>query len=482
MYKRDSVRWLKHIDFMIFDLLCLEFSFIIVYFIRMRQNPFLDEEYLNILFLLVFIDIFVFFLFEPYKNILKRGLYREFMQALKQTIIIVSVLMLYIFALQMGIQFSRIVIFVASFTYFLLSFAVRCIRKNYLQKKSSGKEGKSSLLIVTNKRHVENAVQNIKSNNYERFKIKCVILIDAYLNGMIYDDIPVIASDDILSYIQTEWVDEVLIDLPINEQLLNNDMIETILDMGITVHLNLFHENEAMMTTQNSQHIERIGNATVLTSSLKTATTQDLFMKRSVDIFFGLCGSIIACILGILIAPFIYAKSPGPLIFTQIRVGKNGKQFKIYKFRSMYMDAEKRKKELLEQNMLKDSKMFKLKNDPRIIGCEKGSGKGIGNFIRKTSIDEFPQFFNVLKGDMSVVGTRPPSLDEWNEYDAHHRARLAIKPGITGLWQVSGRSNITDFEEVVRIDKKYINDWSIGLDFKIILKTIIVVLKKEGSV
>ena len=107
--------------------------------------------------------------------------------------------------------------------------------------------------------------------------------------------------------------------------------------------------------------------------------------------------------------------------------------------------------------------------------------KGIGNDIRDLSLDEFPQFFNVLKGDMSLVGTRPPTIDEWEKYELHHRARLAIKPGVTGMWQVSGRSNITDFEEVVKLDREYINQWSIGLDIKILLKTVMVVLRKDGS-
>lgn len=140
----------------------------------------------------------------------------------------------------------------------------------------------------------------------------------------------------------------------------------------------------------------------------------------------------------------------------------------------MYMDAEERKKELMKQNKVKDGMMFKMDNDPRII-------KGIGNFIRKTSIDEFPQFFNVLKGDMSLVGTRPPTVDEWEKYEKHHRVRMAIKPGLTGMWQVSGRSSITDFEEVVALDLKYIREWSIGLDIRILLKTVKIVLTGSGS-
>ena len=146
----------------------------------------------------------------------------------------------------------------------------------------------------------------------------------------------------------------------------------------------------------------------------------------------------------------------------------------------MYMDAEERKKELMEQNTIKDGMMFKMEDDPRIIHGKNGK-KGIGHFIRNTSIDEFPQFFNVLKGDMSLVGTRPPTPDEWEKYEMHHRARLAIKPGVTGMWQVNGRSDIKDFEEVVELDTQYIQQWSLGLDIKILFKTVEVVLKQEGT-
>ena len=150
------------------------------------------------------------------------------------------------------------------------------------------------------------------------------------------------------------------------------------------------------------------------------------------------------------------------------------------------MDAEERKQELMVQNRVKDGMMFKLDWDPRIIGNKilpDGTKKtGIGEFIRAMSLDEWPQFLNVLKGDMSLVGTRPPTVDEWEKYDLHHRVRLAAKPGITGMWQISGRSNITDFEEVVKLDSKYIRNWNIGLDIKILFKTVMVVLKRDGSI
>ena len=173
-----------------------------------------------------------------------------------------------------------------------------------------------------------------------------------------------------------------------------------------------------------------------------------------------------------IVAPVIRKQAPGPIFFSQERVGQNGRRFKLYKFRSMYVDAEARKAELMEQNEM-DGLMFKMKDDPRIFP--------FGKVMRKHSIDELPQSWNVLKGDMSLVGTRPPTVEEFEQYDVHHKARLGYKPGITGLWQVSGRSDITDFEEVVRLDTSYITEWSLGLDFAILVKTIQVVISGKGS-
>ena len=138
----------------------------------------------------------------------------------------------------------------------------------------------------------------------------------------------------------------------------------------------------------------------------------------------------------------------------------------------MYIDAEERKKELMAQNEM-NGLMFKMKDDPRITK--------VGKFIRKTSIDELPQFINVLKGDMSLVGTRPPTVAEFKQYQGHHKRRLSMKPGITGMWQVSGRSNITDFEDVVKLDRQYIAEWNFALDIKILFKTVLVVFKRDGA-
>ena len=253
--------------------------------------------------------------------------------------------------------------------------------------------------------------------------------------------------------------------------------------MGMVVHLNLA---KVKSTRGQKQFVETVGGYTVLTTTMNYATDTQVLAKRALDILGGLVGCILTGLICIFVAPAIYISSPGPIFFSQVRIGQNGKPFKMYKFRSMYMDAEERKVELMAQNKMSDSRMFKLDFDPRVIGNKilpDGRHKtGVGEFIRKTSLDEFPQFWNVLKGDMSLVGTRPILQDELEQYELHHRARIAIKPGITGMWQVSGRSDITDFEEVVRLDTEYISNWSFGLDIKILLQTVKTVLKREGSV
>ena len=263
-------------------------------------------------------------------------------------------------------------------------------------------------------------------------------------------------------------MDEVFIDLPETLQW-RKQLVETCTEMRITTHLSV----ENSYTDNPNLIVEKFEDYIVLTSSIRVVEARQLFIKRMMDIAGSLVGLVATALLVIIFGPIIYLQSPGPIFFSQERVGKNGRKFRIYKFRSMYLDAEKRKKDLMEQNKMQGF-MFKIDNDPRVIP--------IGRFMRKTSLDEFPQFFNVLKGDMSLVGTRPPTVDEYEQYELHHKARLAAKPGLTGMWQVSGRSDIVDFEEVVRLDKRYITEWNIGMDLRILFETVKIVITGKGSV
>ena len=198
-----------------------------------------------------------------------------------------------------------------------------------------------------------------------------------------------------------------------------------------------------------------------------------LAIKRLIDIAGSLLGIILSSPIMLITAIAIKIDSAGPVLFKQKRVGLNGKKFNILKFRSMVNDAEMKKKELEAQNEMGDARLFKMKDDPRITK--------VGKLIRKTSIDELPQFFNVLKGDMCLVGTRPPTVSEVAQYDRRHLRRISIKPGITGIWQTNGRNSIRDFEQIVQMDLYYIDNWSLYLDFKLMLKTIVVLLNKDGA-
>ena len=386
------------------------------------------------------------------------------------------------FSVQKGVFFSRFILFLTIGIYFILTYIVRVLWKSHIKKGvNSGKRRK--LLIVTSSTIAGKVIENVEKNNYSRYDIVGVALLDKNLIGKQIDNVSVVANNETVGmYTCKEWVDEVLIVLP-KEIAYPNTLIEQLTEAGITVHMNLA---KVVNSPGKKQFVEKIGDYTVLTTSINYASLNELFLKRVFDIVCGLLGCILTLIICIFIGPVIYIASPGPIFFSQERVGKNGKKFKMYKFRSMYLDAEERKAELMKDNKLGDGKMFKLDFDPRVIGnkvmpdgCHK---TGIGEFIRKTSLDEFPQFFNVLKGDMSIVGTRPPLISETNLYEYQHFARLAIKPGITGMWQVSGRSEIIDFDEVVKLDKYYIENWNLGLDIKILLKTVLVVVCKKGAV
>lgn len=482
MYRKDSEGWLKHTDFIILDMICLQLAYILAFLLRGQgANPYENVIYRNMGVFLELADLLVIFAYGTMKSVLKRGYYHNFVVTLKHSVIIGALAVLYLFMLQQGQRFSRMTLILTIVIYFFLTYLARELWKRFLRKKMRD-GGERKLLIITSKEVADQVVESMKENNYARYAIAGAAVIDDDWTGKRIYDIPVVANKNTVAmYVCQEWIDEVLI--VISEALpYPAELIDQLMETGVTVHLNLAKISNIV---GKKQFVEKVGNYTVLTTSINYASSTQLMLKRLMDIAGGIVGCILTGIICIFVGPAIYIASPGPIFFAQERVGKNGKKFKMYKFRSMYMDAEARKAELMKDNKLGDGKMFKLDFDPRVIGNKilpDGTHKtGIGDFIRRTSLDEFPQFFNVLKGDMSIIGTRPPLLSETSLYELHHRARLAIKPGITGMWQVSGRSDITDFEEVVKLDKEYIENWNIGLDIKILLKTILVVFRKDGS-
>lgn len=275
---------------------------------------------------------------------------------------------------------------------------------------------------------------------------------------------------DLTEFCKTHTVDEVLFCASKDEApFALVDHIASLHEMGITARtmLNVFNRVEGQ------KEIGMLHNEVpMITFRAVSADANQLFFKRCLDIVGSCAGLAFSACLFPFIAIAIKLESPGPLFFGQTRVGENGRTFTCWKFRSMYQDAEARKQELMHLNEMEGA-IFKIKNDPRVTR--------VGAFLRKTSLDELPQFWNVLIGEMSLVGTRPPTPAEVENYDNWQRKRICIKPGITGLWQVSGRNSVTDFDEVVRLDLQYIEGWSIATDLRLLLRTLKVVLFREGA-
>lgn len=509
MYKRNVQGWLKHLDFILWDILILQVSFVLGYMIRhgWGQWPYLRSDYRSLAIVLIVVDVLVSVIFNTMHNVMKRGYLKELTASVKHVALILVIMSLYLFSTQAGDTYSRITIYLTSGFHLLLGYGIRLLWKPVIRRINKGKS-KGVMILVAEENSVPKIIE--KASELDGFDYAGIILSDRDGTGESIRGIKVVSSiDKAADYICRERVDEVFVypehlsDLKmasyeVIEGFIDDTygtqegqfekpadqtpvarLIEQCREMALPVHIRL-----PISSAGGKSFMEKVGGYNVLTMTANYASPFQLLIKRIFDILGGLVGSVFALLLIAIIGPKIKKESPGPVLFKQTRIGLNGKRFTFYKLRSMYLDAEERKKELMTQNRVSDGMMFKLDFDPRIIGNKIVDGKkvtGIGEKIRSSSLDEFPQFFNVLRGDMSLVGTRPPTEDEWEKYQYHHRARLATKPGLTGMWQVSGRSEITDFEEVVKLDTEYINNWSIGLDIRILLKTVKAVLKHEGA-
>ncbi|QFJ56277.1 sugar transferase [Pseudobutyrivibrio xylanivorans] len=423
--------------------------------------------YQNLATILPVLDLTGVLFTETYTGILRRTKYQEALATIWHSVVNFFGVLLYMQAMKATYFYSRLALALFGLFMIMISYTFRCSWKRVIRHKMILDVNKTSLIVVSESDVVEECLGDIALTPYMEFKVKGVAVLDKDMMGQRIMGVPVIATaDSVFEYLRTNVVDEVFLDGKTNAG--HKDLARRFVEQGLTVHVALIHTDNLMP----NKIMETYGRYVVLTSSMHITNNRQAFIKRVSDIAGALVGLVFALIAFIIFAPIIKIQSPGPVFFTQTRIGKNGRKFKFYKFRSMYMDAEARKQELMAQNEVQGN-MFKMENDPRVFP--------IGRFMRKYSIDELPQFWNVLKGDMSLVGTRPPLEDEYENYALHHKARLSIKPGLTGMWQVSGRSDVKDFEQVVALDTDYIANWSLGLDIRILLKTVAVVLGGKGS-
>jgi len=487
MNRKRLKGWMKHGDFIVLDMLCLQVCFMLAYWILHGWgNPYGSELFAFQALLLLMSQLVVILFSNGYSGVLRRKRFDEAMAVLKHTVGILLVAVVFLFVTHRSSVASRLLFGFTLLFFLILAFFVRQLNKRRIYRFSRNGRRKRSVYLITSRKLVNEAMSRLNEDDtYQNFFISGIILMDAEEteNEYLWDyGVPVRPlTEEAVEELGHGWVDEVFILQP-DDMLFSSRLMNALMQMGITVNYSMSALNDARWPIMD---MRKLGGYKVLANSVKFVSSGQMAVKRALDILGGLVGCLITGLLCIFIAPAIYVKSPGPIFFKQERVGRNGKVFKMYKFRSMYLDAEERKTELMAQNKVRDGMMFKMDDDPRIIGSEKkgkdGKPKGIGNFIRNTSLDEFPQFINILFGQMSLVGWRPCTLNEWERYNLQHRIRASMKPGLTGMWQVSGRSEITDFEEVVRLDREYMENWGLALDLKILLKTVWVVLTRHGA-
>ncbi|MGF6989677.1 exopolysaccharide biosynthesis polyprenyl glycosylphosphotransferase [Lachnospiraceae bacterium PM6-15] len=467
MYQKNNRTWMKHLDFIILDIVFLEVSLLVAYFIRYGGRFVLPKNYEVLAILVIVVDLGVVLFKNSYTGILRRDKTQELENSLVHCSFVVLFLVVSLFLLKISVDFSRIAIAVMYVVSVLLIFFTRVTWKRVIRDYVMSKKDLPKLLVVGSLRDLEENIRGIYKP-YAGYKMTGIVALDEdSLLGKQILGLPIVATKETMyEYASKNVVDAVFIhDSSIEEPT----YVEGFIRIGVTVYEKI---NRKTVSKYNPQ-VHTLGNLPVISGCIRRANESELFVKRGLDILGSIVGIAVMSVLFLVFAPIIYIQSPGPIFFKQKRVGRNGRLFNVYKFRTMYPDAEERKKELMEQNIMKGP-MFKIEKDPRIIP--------IGHFLRKSSIDEFPQFINVLKGEMSIVGTRPPTYEEYVEYLPHHRQRLAMRPGITGLWQVSGRSDIKDFDTVVELDTKYIATWNIWLDLRLIWKTILVVIMGRGAV
>ena len=402
-------------------------------------------------------------------DVLNRGKFEELASVFKKSLIGSAVIAVYELLSKTTQGVPRSVYVITFILGTILMYFLRMLVKIYMRHRNGGKRT-NSVLVVTIKSRAEDILTRAVSRNDWMRRLDGVVITDEDMTGQQINGVPVVANvHSMMRFIKNEIVDEVFIDVDYKTRESIKPMVMELEDMGITVNLRL----EILDSYKDFDcKLGFIGSVPVVTFANRMYDWKGMLVKRCIDIIGALVGIIFMGIAMIFVGPAIMIESPGPIFFKQKRVGKNGRYFYIYKFRSMYMDAEERKNELMAQNEM-SGLMFKMKDDPRITK--------VGKFIRKTSIDELPQFINVLKGDMSLVGTRPPTVGEFKQYEGHHKRRLSMKPGITGMWQAYGRKTVSDFEDIVKMDLDYIDNWSIMLDIKILFKTVQSVFTTGGQ-
>lgn len=439
------------------DIFCVLASFLLSTFLRFHNFRDMGDKtshFIVCLFFVLFATVYTFVV--PWHNLfLNRTKKGELWHIVKMNFFMVVLTQPVMYFLKWADSFSRVVMIIFPIIDTVMIFIMHMLFMQVMKIYYSSDLSRTKVLVITEEALKDEVIRHLDEHLDMSYQLVNTVYTEN-INDSFYEEAMLMA------------VDEVFIYAPSTSRTRIYDVIRFFDEMGVVCDYCV----EFPDITARRSHVNTFGGYSVMTFTHFDKSYKRLLLKRLTDILGGIIGGAITLILTPFIALAIKIDSPGPVFFKQNRVGRNGRRFKMLKFRSMYIDAEDRKKELLKDSEV-TGLMFKMENDPRITK--------VGRFIRKTSIDELPQFFNIIKGDMSLVGTRPPTVDEFEQYNQYYRRRLSMTPGLTGLWQVSGRSDIDNFDDVVKLDLEYIDSWSLGLDIRILLKTFKVVFTGRGS-
>ena len=405
-------------------------------------------------------------------SFLSRGYFKESLVVFQNTLIMICGLILILFWMHSLFDSRRLVVFLFCAFYAIFDFSLRLSFRYLLLHIYFKSKFSNNLLLITDFKQSEQVIERLTQSTEWTRKICGVVLFDGADTKKIGKLDVVCSLDKLLAYVSSHSVDEIFICT--NNMNFDSSFKETLAkieETGIKLSFKI-KDDYFEFVPHSFSKIDKIGGYYCVSISRNYFSYRNIIAKHVMDFLGGLVGFTIFAIAFCILGPIIKHDSKGPILFKQKRVGRNGRIFTCYKFRSMRQDAEELKAALMKKNEM-HGLMFKMDDDPRVTK--------VGKFIRKTSLDELPQFINVLKGDMSLVGTRPPTVDEYKQYSPKQKARISMTPCLTGLWQVSGRSNIKNFDDVIRLDMLYIDNWSILLDLKIILLTIKVVLFGSGA-
>ena len=450
------------------DIICITVSYALAYLIRFHgtESPLGNREIAQIYVPFLLICMLNNFFTNEYKHFFQRGYYYELLRVVRYNIILFLATSAYIYAFRLELEFSRLLLgyFVVLNT--IVTYVVRIAFKSYMRRYYSKSRSSDKVMVVTSEAEAEHVMQQIEKDAAWSYEVNTMALMDANHIGEKIYGVPVVATEEnVIDVARQSAVDVVLLYCPhMNNQELEL-IVQSFLAMGVVCH-NCVEQFDFEIPCSS---VGKFAGMPVMTYVMTEMDYRRMMIKRLMDIVGGSVGALITLLLTPFVALAIKLESKGPVFFSQVRIGKNGRRFKMYKFRSMYIDAEERKKELMAQNEVKGL-MFKMDNDPRITK--------VGQFIRKTSIDELPQFFNVLKGDMSIVGPRPYLPREKRVMKKYYNAIIKAKPGLTGPWQVNGRSK-TPIEERMLIDVMYVQNENFVNDTKYVLKTIENIIKRD---